>query len=76
MSQLKVNKKASSIMDERTHLDIGMDREIISKILLHICSSFEMECEFAEAIEDLTDGRIDGEDFNTWLECFNVENIR
>lgn len=63
-------------MITRSHLDIGMDREIISIILNHICSTDKRENKCAKLVYMDSDNRISKDDFHNWISAFNVKNIK
>ena len=69
-------RNVGSKMSDRSHIDIGIDREIIKRILLHICSDSKIENEFAQVLQESTDAKIRFIDFSSWITEFDENNIK
>ena len=64
------------MVNDRSHIDIGMDREIVSQVMLFICDNDKLQDDLAKHVQVHTDGVVDKNKFIDWLQSFDVENIK
>jgi len=64
------------IMENRNHIDVGIDRQIVDIVIQFISTANDkIQEELADRVEYDTNNFVTVEMFEEWLTTFDVENI-